>query len=131
MMPWDPRKRIWSMAVSGQPRPAAPWIRRALTVSRTAFRTCRAIVSLASLIGLQVPVADERRNRDRRHAHTPRPPGAVATRAIADGSGVIIVHAAFVSIQSRVPDGANENIAIPTPRNRTRRDRSQKMVRRW
>jgi len=59
--------------------------------------------------------ADERRNRRRRQARTPRPPRAVATKTIADGSGVIIVHAAFVSIQSCVPNGANENVAIPTP----------------
>src|SRR5262245_48721258 len=103
------------MAFSVHPPPAQPWIRHALTISRTALRTCRAIVSLASVIGSQVSVAGERRNRERRHAHTPRPPSTVATRTIADGSGVIIVHAAFVSIQSLVPNGANENIAIPTP----------------
>src|SRR5215470_2293072 len=49
-MSWGPRKRISSMAVAVHPPPAAPWIRRALTVSRTALRTCRAIVSLASFM---------------------------------------------------------------------------------
>src|SRR5215467_6531192 len=86
MMSWDPRKRTWSMSFSVHPPPAEPWIRRALTVSRTAFRTCRAIVSLASVIGSQMPVAVGRRNRERRHAHTPRPPSAVATRAIGEGA---------------------------------------------
>src|SRR5215475_5188132 len=38
------------MPSSLHPPPAEPWIRRALTVSRTAFRTCRAIVSLASVL---------------------------------------------------------------------------------
>src|SRR5215813_14158087 len=47
-----PRKRISSMPFSVHPPPAEPWIRRALTVSRTALRTCRAIVSLASFIRL-------------------------------------------------------------------------------
>jgi len=34
---------------------------------------------------------------------------------IADGSGVIIVHAALVCIQVFETNGANENMAIPTP----------------
>ena len=89
------------MPFSVHPPPAEPWIRRALTVSRTALRTCRAIVSLASVIGSQAPVADERRNRRRRHARLlfssvrrykqTRPTRPIATRASVDGPGTVHV----------------------------------------
>src|SRR5262249_12892502 len=110
---WDPRKRIWSMPASVHPPPAEPWIRRALTVSRTALRTCRAIVSLALLIVSQVPVADERRNRERRDAHTPRPPSTVATRTIADGSGVVTIHVPSIPVAVYPQNGSRKPLSWP------------------
>src|SRR5262249_56141403 len=110
---WDPRKRIWSMPASVHPPPAEPWIRRALTVSRTALRTCRAIVSLASRIGSQAPVADERRNRERRDAHTPRPPSTGTTRTIADGSGVVTIHVPSIPVAVYPQNGSRKPLSPP------------------
>src|SRR5262249_17182100 len=112
-MSCDPRKRIWSIPFSVHPPSAEPWIRRALTVSRTASRTCRAIVSLASLIGSQVPVADEQRNRRRRHAHTPRPPSTVATRTITDGSGVVTIHVPSIPVAEYPQRGSSWSLSGP------------------
>src|SRR5262250_2948112 len=121
-MSCDPRKRIWSMAFSVHPPPAEPWIRRALTVSRTALGTCRAIVSLASLIGPQVPVADEQRNRKRRHARPlfssvrrykpTKPTRPIAMRASVDGPGTR-VHVPSIPVAVYPQKGSRKSLSGP------------------